>query len=74
MLTSGLAERILRALAAIESNHSAEPHYYLPVVGVEPQWQGGGLGTALMRPVLDRSDQQGVPAYWVATVSRAGPS
>jgi hypothetical protein len=28
-----LLPRILRALAALESNHPAEPHYYLPLVG-----------------------------------------
>jgi GNAT superfamily N-acetyltransferase len=58
-----LLPRILRGLAALEANHPAEPHYYLPFVGVEPEWQGRGLGTALMRPVLDRCDAEKVPAY-----------
>jgi GNAT superfamily N-acetyltransferase len=65
-----LLPRILRGLAAGESNHPAEPHYYLPVVGVEPQWQGRKLGTALMRPVLDRCDEQGMPAYLEASSPR----
>ena len=36
-----LRPRVIRALAALESNHPAEPHYYLPLVGVDPEWQGG---------------------------------
>ena len=65
-----LLSRILRAFAAVESNHPAEPHYYLPLVGVEPEWQGRGLGAALMRPILDRCDDERVPAYLEATTPR----
>ena len=59
-----------RALATMESHHPAEPHYYLPVVGVEPQWQGHGLGTSLLRPVLERCDGQKLPAYLEASSPR----
>jgi GNAT superfamily N-acetyltransferase len=59
--------RILRALAAVEANHPVEPHYYLPLVGVAPEWQGRGLGTALMRPILDRCDNENIPAYLEAS-------
>jgi GNAT superfamily N-acetyltransferase len=62
--------QLLRAIATIESNHPSAPHYYLPFVGVEPGSQGRGIGTALMRPILDRCDQQGVPAYLEATTPR----
>jgi GNAT superfamily N-acetyltransferase len=65
-----LLPRILRGLAATESNHPVEPHYYLPLLGVDPKWQGHGLGTALMRPILDRCDREGVAAYLEATSPR----
>jgi GNAT superfamily N-acetyltransferase len=65
-----LLPRILRALAVLESDHPAEPHYYLPLVGVEPEWRGRGLGTALIRPILDRCDAEKVPAYLEATTPR----
>ena len=65
-----LLPRILRVLAATESNRPVEPHYCLPVVGVEPEWQGRGLGTALMRPVLERCDGERLPAYLEATSPR----
>ena len=65
-----LLPRILRALAAAESDHPVEPRHYLPVAGAEPQWQGRGLGTALMRPVLERCDDEQLPAYLEATSPR----
>jgi len=36
VINGRLLPRWGRALAAMESNHPAEPHYDLPVVGVEP--------------------------------------
>ena len=60
----------LRALARLESNHPEEPHWYLGSVGVEPESQGRGLGTALMRPILERCDREGLPAYLEASTPR----
>lgn len=60
----------LRAIATIESNHPRAPHYYLPFVGVEPDWQGKGIGSALLKPILDRCDAEGMPAYLEATTDR----
>jgi predicted N-acetyltransferase YhbS len=47
----------------MESGHPTTPHYYLDSLGVEPEWQGMGLGSALMRPVLERCDREAMPAY-----------
>jgi GNAT superfamily N-acetyltransferase len=62
--------RIMRAIATVESNHPSEPHYYLPFVGVVPEWQGRGLGAALMRPILERCDSESLPAYLEASTPR----
>jgi ribosomal protein S18 acetylase RimI-like enzyme len=62
--------QLLRAIGALEANHPTKPHYYLPFVGVSPESQGRGTGTALMRPILDRCDAEGVPAYLEATTTR----
>jgi len=35
------------------------PHWYLGLLGVEPEHQGKGLGSALLRPVLERADAKG---------------
>jgi ribosomal protein S18 acetylase RimI-like enzyme len=43
--------------------HPSEPHWYLPLIGVDPARQGSGLGSILLRHALARSDRDGVPAY-----------
>jgi ribosomal protein S18 acetylase RimI-like enzyme len=43
--------------------HPQEPHWYLPLIGVEPSRQGQGLGSALLRTSLSRCDADGLPAY-----------
>jgi GNAT superfamily N-acetyltransferase len=64
--------RLLEALAFIEKKHPREPaHWYLPVVGVVPAWQGRGYGTALLRRVLERCDAEHVPAYLEAGTPRS---
>jgi ribosomal protein S18 acetylase RimI-like enzyme len=40
-----------------------ERHYYLGTIGTDPNHQGRGLGSALLRPVLARLDEAGMPAY-----------
>jgi GNAT superfamily N-acetyltransferase len=62
--------RFLRGLAFIESKHPREAHYYLGPLGVEPEWQGKGVGSALLRPMLERCDREGVPAYLEASTPR----
>lgn len=62
--------KALRVLAAMERGHPSEPHWYLYYLGVEPGRQGEGLGAALLRPVLDRCDDDGVGAYLEATTER----
>src|SRR5206468_12016999 len=57
-------------LSVIERRHIRETHYYFAYVGVSPEAQGQGLGTALMRPTLDRCDEQGLPAYLEASSER----
>jgi GNAT superfamily N-acetyltransferase len=62
--------RWLRVVTLLDRNHPREDHWYLPIVGVVPEWQGRGLGTALMRPILDRCDREGIPAYLEASTPR----
>ena len=58
---SGLA-RTLRAVSAIDSAHPKEPHAYLFFVGVHQDNRGQGLGAALLAPMLERCDREGIPA------------
>jgi GNAT superfamily N-acetyltransferase len=62
--------RMLRFISVMESRHPRERHYYLPVIGVAPSWQGKGIGTALLAPMLTRCDREGMPAYLEASSPR----
>lgn len=54
---------LLGTFAKMDEWHPEEPHWYLPLVGVEPNAQGRGLGGALMRHATARADADGMPAY-----------
>jgi len=47
--------------------HPREPHWHLPLVGVRPEHQGNGYGSALLPPVLARCDRDSKLAYLEAT-------
>jgi ribosomal protein S18 acetylase RimI-like enzyme len=44
-------------------NHPREPHWHLPLIGVDPVHQHRGLGSALLRHALARCDREQLPAY-----------
>jgi GNAT superfamily N-acetyltransferase len=62
--------RLGAVIPAIDHVHPKERHWYLAMVAVRPEWRGRGFGAALLRPVLDRCDADGVPAYLEATSPR----
>jgi GNAT superfamily N-acetyltransferase len=39
------------------------PHWYLMILGVDPPWQGRGVGGRLIQPVLARADTEALPCY-----------
>ena len=43
--------------------HPTDPHWHLPVIGVDPAHQGEGHGDALMAYALAQCDRDHVPAY-----------
>jgi ribosomal protein S18 acetylase RimI-like enzyme len=45
------------------SYHPTEPHWYLPLIGVDPAQQGKGYGSALMEYALIRCDRDNQLAY-----------
>ncbi len=63
--------RALRAIASLEGKHPSEPHHHLWFLGVDPLYQGRGIGAALMAPILERADREGMPAYVEATTARS---
>jgi ribosomal protein S18 acetylase RimI-like enzyme len=50
--------------------HPVIDHWYLAVTGVDPYFQGMGLGSTLLRHALARCDDDGLPAYLEASTLR----
>jgi ribosomal protein S18 acetylase RimI-like enzyme len=63
----------VRMLALVERMHPHEPHWYLASLGTAVDRQGQGVGSALMRPVLDHCDAEGLPAYLESSKERNVP-
>lgn len=47
----------------MEKFHPVEPHWYLPMIGVDPVRQGEGVGSSLMAEALKAVDRDGIIAY-----------
>jgi ribosomal protein S18 acetylase RimI-like enzyme len=43
--------------------HPKEPHWYLPMIGVDPTRQGNGVGSSLMKHSLEICDRDNLIAY-----------
>jgi GNAT superfamily N-acetyltransferase len=57
--------RAVALLGAVDKAHHevAGPHYYLGILGTDPEFQRTGAGSAVLAPVLERCDTEGLPAY-----------
>ena len=64
------APRFLGVDKLFDDHHPHGSYWYLQFLGVEPAWQGQGIGSALMAPVLERCDREGARAYLDATSER----
>jgi GNAT superfamily N-acetyltransferase len=47
----------------LHKRHVPGRHWYLATLGVDPARQGQGIGSALILPVLERADAEGLPCY-----------
>jgi ribosomal protein S18 acetylase RimI-like enzyme len=53
---------VMWGLSAVERAHPSDRHLYLAVLGVDPDRQGSGLGSALIAPGPELCDREGLPA------------
>jgi ribosomal protein S18 acetylase RimI-like enzyme len=53
------------------AHHPAEPHWYLPLIGVTPAQQGHGYGSVLLEHAAERCDRERLPAYLESTSPRS---
>jgi ribosomal protein S18 acetylase RimI-like enzyme len=79
----GVAELMQRATSESErekhaaffgrvgEHHLHDPHWYLPMIGIDPAQQGRGLGSALLARALTDVDREHLPAYLEATSERS---
>jgi GNAT superfamily N-acetyltransferase len=63
-------EEIFSFMAQMAEFHPQEPHWYLPLIGVDTTRQSRGYGSALLAHALERCDQDGLPAYLEASTPR----
>ena len=54
---------MFRYVEPLEEECVAGPHWVLMFIGVDPQFQGNGLGHSLIDSVLERADAEGLPCY-----------
>ena len=58
------AARVLETFERFEAAHpTAEPHYYLSLLGTDPDQRGRGLGMGLLAATLERIEAEGAPAF-----------
>ena len=53
--------------------HPSEPHWYLPLMGVDPLKQGKGFGSTLMQHALVQCDRESKLAYLESSSPRSVP-
>ena len=58
-----IEQDLAQVLERMSGFHPREPHWYLPLIGVDPARQGERLGNQLMAHALARCDADGLPAY-----------
>jgi ribosomal protein S18 acetylase RimI-like enzyme len=56
-------KRLIGQLEILHTRYAPEPHWYLAMLGVHPDWQRQGLGDALMQQVFRVADRDGIPCY-----------
>jgi ribosomal protein S18 acetylase RimI-like enzyme len=59
-----------RIMEQMARHHPSEPHWYLPMIGVDPAHRGKGVGDALLRHALAACDRDGALAYLESTNPR----
>jgi ribosomal protein S18 acetylase RimI-like enzyme len=64
---------LARVFEKMGGYHPKEPHWYLPLLGVDPSLQGNGLGAALVKHGLIPCDRDNKLAYLESTNARNIP-
>jgi GNAT superfamily N-acetyltransferase len=69
-LSSAVRGDLGAVLERLAPCHPRAPHWYLPMIGVDPAHHGKGRGAALLAPALRVCDRDHLPAYLESTNPR----
>ena len=58
-----IIDDMMQLLERAAALHPEEPHWYLPLIGVDPAHRGNGHGVALLAHTLQQCDREGTAAY-----------
>ena len=58
-----ILEDVFKVFEVMDGYHPEDPCWYLPLIAVDPFYQGNGYGSQLMKHALSRVDEDGLPAY-----------
>jgi ribosomal protein S18 acetylase RimI-like enzyme len=51
----------------------SDTHWYLQLLGVDPEYQGQGFASRLLRGMLTRIDEEGLPCYLETELAKNVP-
>ena len=69
-VASSISGDLMTMMEQMATYHPDEPHWYLPLIGVDPARQGCGYGGALMTHALQQCDREKRLAYLESTNPR----
>jgi ribosomal protein S18 acetylase RimI-like enzyme len=55
--------RVDRFCERIRKKYAPDKHFYLALLAIDPKFQGRGYGGALLKPMLERLDEQKLPCW-----------
>jgi GNAT superfamily N-acetyltransferase len=68
-----IRDDVFAALKQAAGSHPSEPHWFLPIMGIDPIHRRKGYGSALMRQALDACDRDNHAAYLESTSTETIP-
>jgi GNAT superfamily N-acetyltransferase len=66
----GRLAEVFAIFEKMRAHRPSEPHWYLPLIGIDPRHQGRGFGGSLVEKMLTALDGNGAPAYLEASNPR----
>lgn len=63
-------QELSRAMSALHTQVASDPHWYLSIIGVDPEMKGQGIGGEILAASLEFVDDEGYPVYLETAVER----